>query len=835
MRNLLKRAQLRTHDDALPAPPARSTLSLLRDLQFSIRQLRRAKVFAAVAILTLALGIGSNAAIFSVFYSVLLRPLSFRDADRIVIVNERAKQFPTLSVSWQNLRDWETQSTSFEEFGAARVFTMALTGNEEPEQVPSEMISGNLLHLLGVNTAAGRVITASDDQPSSSAVALLGYGLWQRKYSGAPDILGKSITLDRQSYTVVGILPKGYELLNQTPDVVIAMGPWAAKLPDDRSWHPGIFAIARLKSDVTLAQARAEMSTIAQRLYEKYPNDNIAIDAVVNPMHEQLVSQARPALLTLLGAVVFVLLIACGNIANLMLTRATARRRELSIRISLGASDWQIIRQLIIEGLLLSLMGAVAGVALAYALLPSLIRLAGTSLPTNADVRIDVHVLLFTALLSICAGVLFGVAPAGHVRISDLRSILNESERAGVGKQARTLRNILVVSEISLALLLLMGAGLFVRSLNRLSAVSLGFSDDHILVADLQVPPPSAAPADAHRNMDFYDNTLRELHSLPGVRSAAAASVLPVSGQGSVIHFNIQGRPPRNGSEYIMANYRTISSEYFQTLRIPLLQGRWIESTDRENTPPIVVINEAMAKTYFPNENPIGKKMQIGATPENDVPWMMIVGVVGNVKQSLVADMPTEFYVPYRQANEVLPVRTMSVVLRTEVDPRALIPDLRATVHRVNPNQPVVKIRTMEDNVAQNFSQPRFRTLLLVVFAGIALLIAAVGVYGVMAYATVQRAGEMAIRMALGCSVERVFMLVVTDGLRLTLIGIVIGSAFGLALSRWLKSLLFGVSATDALTLTGSILVVLLAGLAATLIPARRASRIQIATMMREN
>jgi len=810
-------------------------LSLLRDLQFSIRQLRRAKVFAAVAILTLALGIGCNTAIFSVFYSVLLRPLSFHDADRVVLVSERAKQFPILSVSWQNLRDWETQSTSFEEFGAARVFTMALTGNEEPEQVPSEMISGNLLHLLGVNVAAGRGISPSDDQPSSSAVALLGYGLWQRKYSGSADILGKSITLDRQSYTVIGILPKGYELLNQVPDIVIAMGPWAAKLPDDRSWHPGIFAIARLKSNVALANARAEMSTIAHRLYEKYPNDNIALDAVVNPMHEQLVSQARPALLTLLGAVIFVLLIACGNIANLMLTRATARRRELSIRISLGASDWQIIRQLIIEGLLLSLMGAVAGIALAYALLPSLIRLAGTSLPANADVRIDIHVLLFTAILSICAGVFFGVAPAGHVRITDLRAILNESERAGVGKQARTLRNILVVSEISLALLLLMGAGLFVRSLSRLSAVSLGFSDDHILVADLQVPPPSAAPADAHRNMDFYDNTLRELHSLPGVRSVAAASTLPVSGQGAVIHFNIQGRPPRNGSEYIMANYRTISSEYFQTLRIPLLQGRWIESTDRENTPPIVVINEAMVKTYFPNENPIGKKMQIGATPDNTVPWMLIVGVVGNVKQSLVADMPTEFYVPYRQANEVLPVRTMSVVLRTEVDPRALIPDLRATVHRVNPNQPVVKVRTMEDNVAQNFSQPRFRTLLLVVFAGIALLIAAVGVYGVMAYATVQRAGEMAIRMALGCSVEKVFMLVVTDGLRLTLIGIVIGTAFGLALSRWLKSLLFGVSATDAVTLTGSIFVVFLAGLAATLIPARRASRIEIATMIREN
>jgi putative ABC transport system permease protein len=810
-------------------------LSLARDLQFSIRQLRRSKVFAAVAIITLALGIGCNTAIFSVFYSVLLRPLSFHDPDRIVIVSERAKDFPILSVTWQNLRDWETQSTSFEEFGAARVFTMALTGNGEPEQLPAQMISGNLMHLLGVNAIAGRSITAADDQPSSTAVALLGYGLWHRKYGGSTNVIGQPITLDRQSYTVIGVLPKDYELLQKTPDVVTAMGPWAAKLPDDRSWHPGIIAIARLKTNVTLAQARAEMSTIAQRLYEKYPDTNIALDAVVNPMHEQLVSQARPALLTLLGAVIFVLLIACGNIANLMLTRATARRRELSIRISLGASDWQIIRQLIIEGLLLSIMGAIAGVALAYALLPSLIRLAGNSLPPNADVHLDVHVLLFTAILSICAGVFFGVAPAGHVRISDLRSILNETERAGVGRQARALRNILVISEISLALLLLMGAGLFVRSLNRLSAVSLGFSDDHILVADLQVPPPSAAPADAHRNMDFYDNTLRELHSLPGVRSVAAASFLPVSGQGSVIHFNIQGRPPRNGSEYIMANYRTVSSEYFQTLRIPLLQGRWIEGTDRENTQPIVVINEAMAKTYFPNENPIGKKMQIGATPDKDVPWMMIVGVVGNVKQSLVADMPTEFYVPYRQANEVLPVRIMSVLLRTEVDPRALIPDLRATVHRVNPNQPVVKIRTMEDNVAQNFSQPRFRTLLLVVFAGIALLIAAVGVYGVMAYATVQRGSEMAIRMALGCSIEQIFMLVVRDGLRLTLIGIVIGTAFGLALGRWLKSLLFGVSATDAITLTGAIFVVLIAGIAATLIPARRASRIEIATMMREN
>jgi putative ABC transport system permease protein len=810
-------------------------LSLANDLKFSIRQLRRSKIFAVVAIVTLALGIGCNTAIFSVFYSVLLRPLPFPEPDRVVLVSERARDFPTLSVSWQNFRDWRAQSTSFEDLGAARVVTMALTGNSEPEQIPGQMITGNLLHLLGVNVVGGRSLSVADDQPASPPVALLGYGMWQRKFGGSSDVVGHSLVLDRQSYTVIGILPQGYELLQQDPDIVIAMGPWASKLPDDRSWHPGIFPIGRLRTGVMLAQARSEMSTIAKRLLEKYPNDNIALDAVVNPMHDQLVSQSRPALITLLGAVIFVLLIACGNIANLMLTRATARRREISIRISLGASDWQIVRQLILEGLLLSLMGAAAGIILAYLLMPSLLHLAGNSLPSNANVHIDIHVLLFTALLSICAGVFFGVAPAGHVRLTDLRAILNETERTGVGTQAKALRSILVISEISLALLLLMGAGLFVRSLNRLSAVSLGFSDDHLLVADLPVPPAGSAPADAHRNIDFYESTLRELRSLPGVRTAAAASFLPVSGQGSVIHFNIQGRPPRNASEYIMANYRTVSSAYFQALRIPLLEGRWIEDSDREGAPPVVVINQAMARTYFGNQSPVGKKMQIGATPENDVPWMMVVGVVGNIKQSLVSDMPTEMYVPYRQANEVLPVRAMSIVMRTEVDPLALVSELRAAVHRVNPNQPIVRIRTMEENVGQNLSQPRFRTLLLVAFAAIALLIAAVGVYGVMAFTTVQRAGEMAIRMALGCSVEQAFMLVVKDGLRLTLIGAGVGSLLGIGLGRWLKSLLFEVSATDTTTLAAAIIVVVAAGLAASLIPARRASRVEIAAMIREN
>jgi putative ABC transport system permease protein len=810
-------------------------LSLIKDLQFTLRQLRKAKVFAVVAVVTLALGIGCNTAIFSVFYSVLLRPLSFSDPDRLVIVSERATSFPMLTASWLNYKDWKAQSTSFEEFGATRVVTMALTGSGQPEQIPGQMISGNLLHLLGVNTIAGRPIRAGDDQPASAAVALLGYGLWQRRFGGADSVLGKTITLDRQAYTVIGVLPQRFDLLQQAPDFVIAMGPWASKLPEDRSWHPGINAIARLKPGISLSHARADMSTIAKRLYAQYSTDNIAIDAVVNPMQAQLVSEVKPALTMLMGAVIFVLLIAIGNIANLMLTRATARQREIAIRMSLGASDWTIIKQLIVEGLVLSLTGAVVGVALAYLLMPWLLHAAGGILPTGAEAHIDARVLLFTVILSICAGVIFGIAPASHIRMRELRTVLNETERAGSGKRTKLLRNVLVVSEISLALLLTIGAGLFVRSLSRLSAVNLGFSDDHLLVADLPVPPAGTAAAEAHRNMDFYENTLRELRTLPGVKFAAASSFLPVSGRGSVIHFNIQGRPPRNASEYVMANYRVASSEYFQALQIPLIAGRWIEDSDREAKPTVVVINQAMAKTYFGDQSPLGKKIQLGAIPDESTPWMMVVGVVGNVKQSLVTDVPTEMYVPYRQANEVLPVQTMSVVMRTEVDPRLLIPELRETVRRTNPDQPVVRIRTMEENVAQNFSQPRFRALLLLIFAGLALVIAAVGVYGVMAYSTAQRAGEMAIRMALGCSVERIFTLVITDGLRLTLIGVAIGTVLSMVLGRWLKSLLFGVSSTDAVTLVGAIAVVVAAGMAATLLPARRASRIQIASMMREN
>ncbi len=806
--------------------------NLRQDLKYSLRQLRINKLFSTVAILTLALGIGATTAIFSVVYGVLLRPLPFRDPQRLMLVSERADKFPLLSVSWQNYRDWQSQSTSFEEFGAVRNLTMSVTGGGEPEQVPAEMVSGNLLHLLGVKPLIGRALTEADDSSGSAPVALLGYGFWQRRFDRSAQVVGQSITLNNKPYTIIGVLPPEYELLQQRPEAVVAMGPWAATLPDDRSWHPGIFPVARLKQGVSLAQARAEMSTIAKRLLAQYAESNIALDAIVNPMQEQMVSDSRPVLLILLGAVVFLLLIACANVANLLLTRATSRQREMSIRVAIGASTRRIIQQLLTEGLLLSCLGAIVGVGIAYFATSTLAHMPGTKIPGIAGVHLEWHVLAFTAAVSILAGLFFGLAPATHAAGHDLRSILNETDRGTVSKGAKGLRQALVISEVALAMLLLIGAGLFLRSFSRLASVSPGFSTEHILIADVPVSP--ATFAKNVDRMNFFDTTLERLRSLPGVHAAGAASFLPVSGGGAIMHFNIQGRPPQSPSEYIMANYRTVSADYLQVLRMPLIEGRWITDSDRETTTPVVVINQAMAKTFFPNESPLGKHLQIGATPENSVPWMEVVGVVGNVRQALASDAPTEMYLPFRQADQVLPVYGMSMLLRTEGDPKMVSNDVRTAIHQVNPNQPVVKIRTMEENVADNIAQPRFRTLLLVIFASVALIIAAVGLYGVMAYATTQRSREIGIRMALGSSSEQILKLILADGLRLTASGVVIGVVIALGLASYLKSLLFSTSSTDAVALLSSTVVVGAVGLASSLLPAVRASKVQISNILRE-
>ncbi|HET7872532.1 MAG TPA: ABC transporter permease [Terriglobales bacterium] len=798
--------------------------TLFQDGRYALRRLRGSPGFTAIAVLTLALGIGANTAIFTVINAVLLRPLPYREPSRLVLLTEHLERFPILSVSYLNYKDWRDQSHSFSGVSAVRNLQMTLTGEGQPERLAAQMANANLFDLLGVDLGHGRTFLPQEDSPGAAGVALISDALWQRRWGGADNVIGQSITLDKKPYTVVGILPPGFQLLQQTPDVMVPLEPWAKTLPDDRSWHPGIQPIARLKPGATLEAARAEMTTIARRLEQQYPEYNTGTGANVNLMQAQMVENVRPALLVILGAVGFVLLIACTNVANLLLARATARQREIAVRSAIGASRWRVVRLVLTESILLSLLGAACGLVLAESSLPPLLRLAAGSLPFTGQVRVDFNVLAFTAGLAILAGLLFGLAPAMHMASLDLRSALNQSERGAVGAGVLRARGMLVVSEVALAMLLLVGAGLLIRSFDRLARVTPGFAVDHILIADLPVSP--AAHPDAAERMNFFDRILERAAALPGVRSASAASFLPVSGNGAVIHFNIQGRPPKSPHEYIMANYRVVSPGYFATMGIPLLKGRMITEEDREGSPAVVVINATMAKTYFPGELPLGKHLQLGATPDKDAPWMEVVGVVGDVKQSLASEAPTEMYVPFRQGNKVLPVFGLSLVLRTSQDPRSITASLAGAVHQIDPNQPIVKFRTMEENIAASISQPRFRTVLLAILAGVALLIAGVGVYGVMSFTVTQRTREIGTRMALGCTAAQVFQLIIRDGLRFTLMGVFLGLIAGLAFARYLSSMLFQVGSLDPLAIVAVTTVLVLVALIACYVPARRATRV---------
>ena len=798
--------------------------TLLQDIRYAFRRLRKAPGFTAIAVVTLALGIGANTAIFTVINAVLLRPLPFKDPGRLVLLTERLPQFPLLSVSYLNYKDWRSQADSFTAVGAVRNLQMTMTGTGEPERLFAQMANANVLDILGVRPVRGRTFTAQEDSAAGGGVVLISYGLWQRRYGAAENVLGQSITLDNKQYTVIGVLPGGFQLLQQTPDVMVPLEPWAKTLPDDRSWHPGILPLARLKPGVTLEQARAEMTTIAKRLEQQYPEFDTNTGANVNSMQEQIVQNVRPALLMILGAVGFVLLIACTNIANLLLARATARQREIAVRTAIGASRWRVVRMVLTESVLLALIGAALGLFLAIVSIPTLLRLGAGSLPATSVVHVDATVLAFITLLAIIAGLLFGLAPALHMASLDLRSALNQSDRGAAGVGIMRARGILVICEVALAMLLLVCAGLLIRSFDRLARVAPGFSTDHLLIADIPVSP--VAHANATERMGFFDRIIERATALPGVRSAAAASFLPVSGNGAVIHFNIEGRPPKTPHEYIMANYRAVSPAYLNVLGMPLLNGRWISAADNENAPAVVVINSTMAKTYFPNESALGKHLQLGATPDKNEPWMEVVGVVGDVKQSLATEAPTEMYVPFRQGNKVLPVFGLSLVLRTSNDPRSLTGSLATAIHEIDGNQPLVRVRTMEENVAASVAQPRFRTVLLAILAGLALLIASVGIYGVMSFAVTQRTREIGTRMALGSTPGQVFKLVIQDGLRLTAIGVVLGLVASVIVTRYLASLLFQIGTIDPLAISIVTVLLVCVALVACYIPARRATRV---------
>jgi putative ABC transport system permease protein len=795
--------------------------NLLQDLRYAFRLLAKSPGFTAIAILTLALGIGANTAIFSVVNGVLLRPLAFRDPSRLVIVAEKSP-FPTISTSHENYVDWRNQSRSFESMEATRGTNLTLTGAGEAERLSARMATAGLFPLLGVEASVGRTFLKEEDQAGGTPVALLSYGLWQRRFGGSRDIIGKSISLDARPYTVVGVLPGSFQIL-QPAEVFVPFKPWAATLPDDRNWHPGIIAVARLKPGVSREQARAEMVGITKRLEQQYPDYNTGTSADVVGLQEQMVQNVRPALILLLGAVSLVLLIACVNVANLLLARAASRGREVAIRTAMGAGRARVVRQLLTESVLLSLGGGLLGIFLAWVSLGPLLKISAGSVPQVIPIELDRSVLVFTFFVSLVTGLVFGIVPALRTAGLNLRGTLNESTRGSTaGPGHHRLRGVLVASEMALAVLLLVGSGLLLRSFSRLQDVPPGFQTDHLLVAD--IPLSQTTYAKPEQRYQFFDRLVERANVLPGVRSAGAASFLPVSGGGSVIHFNITGHPPKTPHDYVAAGYRTVTPNYMETLGFPLLRGRLLAPADNEKAPAVAVINASMAKTYFPNENPLGKRIQLGATPDKDVPTMEIVGVVGDVRPGLGVDSQTEMYLPYRQADLVLPVFQLSLVLRTAADPQLQTSALRSALAGLDPNQPLVNVRTMEDNMAATVAQPRFRTWLIGIFASVALVLAAVGVYGVMSYTVTQRTSEIGIRVTLGAQPEDVFKIVVGEGLQLALAGVGVGIIAALAMTRVLQSFLYGISAYDPPTFLAVALLLTFVAVAASFFPARRAT-----------
>lgn len=798
--------------------------TLWQDVRYGARMLRKNPGFTLVAVLTLALGIGANSAIFSVVNAVLLRPLAFRDPGKLCLVTESLPSFPSLGPSYQNYVDFRDQAKSFDGLAAVHIDRLNLTGRGDPERLSAQMATASLFPLLGVNAIEGHTFTSDEDRYGGPAVVLLSHGFWQRNFGGTPNILGKTILLNDQSYTVTGILPAGFQIIVPV-DVVVPFAPWAHGLPDDRNWHPGITAVGRLRQGVTLERARVEMAAIAQRLVKQYPLYDTDMGANVNGLQETLVQNVRPALLMLLGAVGLVLLIACGNIANLLLARAASRQREIAVRTALGAGRLRIVRQLLTESVLLAFAGGAVGLLLARVILTPLLALASKSLPSVGVIGLDGRVLAFTAAIALLAGVLFGLAPALQTAKMDVRPALSDASRGSTGGASRhRVRDLLVVTEVALALILLIGAGLLIRSFARLQDVQPGFDASHLLVVDVPVSPNGYAQAP--RRMSLFDQLIERSKTLPGVSAAGAALILPVTGSGSVIHFNIQGRPPKTPHDYILIGYRPVSPGYLETLRVPLLAGRMLNESDTERGPYVAVVNQSMAKQYFPGESPLGKRIQVGATPTNEIPWAEIVGVVGDMKQSLASEASAEMYIPYRQADSLIPIFAMSMVLRTTNEPHAEVSALRNAVHEIDADQPLVNFRTMQENIATSVSDPRFRTMLLGIFAASALLLAVIGLYGLMAYSVEQRTSEIGIRLALGAQRNDVLKLIVVQGLKLVLVGVAIGLGGALALSQLLTRFLYGVVPSDPATFAIVASILTLVAMVACWIPARRAMRV---------
>jgi putative ABC transport system permease protein len=800
-------------------------MTFLRDVRFGLLMMRKNPGFTLVALLTLVLGIGANTAIFSVVNSVLLRPLPYEGAEQLVrIHSSKPPQFDQFPISPGDFMEWQEQTKSFEQIAA--YFTgppLILTGSGDPEQFEGAHVSASAFPLLRVAPLMGRTFLPEEEGLGNDQVVVLSYGLWQRRFGADPRIIGQPVRLSDQSYTVIGVMPANFKFPSDRTEAWVPTG----FAPDDRDKHGAHYlsVLARLKPGVGVQQSQAEIDTVGRRLAEQYPDSNAGWNFKVVTWQEDIVGPIKPALLLVSGAVLFVLLIACVNVTNLLLARAAARSREMSIRAALGASRGQIVRQLLTESLVLSLIGGALGLLLTIWGVKLLLALASETLPVVNGVTVDGRVLGFTLILSLLTGVIFGLVPALQVSTPNLTESLKEGGRGGTEGVGRSrLRKLLVVSEVVLALVLLIGAGLLIRSFLRLRDVNPGFNSRNVLTMKISLPR-TRYPEEAQQAA-FFEKVLQNVSTLPGVQTAAAVAPLPFDGDMNY-DFVIEGRPAITAAETPSANYYLISPDYFRVMGVPLLKGRPFNERDRKGVPRVAIINETMARKYFPGEDPIGKRINV--TNGSDV-LREIVGVSGDVKQyGLDDETKSQIYEPYLQE----PFFVMTLAVRTEGDPMILKGQVYGKVLSIDKEQPVTGVRTLDSIVAESLARRRFTMALFSIFAAVALTLATIGIYGVMSYLVSQRTHEIGIRMTLGAQAGDIMKLVVGQGVLLVVIGTVIGLLAAFALTRVMSSLLFGVSATDFMTFALVSVLLFVVAILASYIPARRAMRVDPMTAMR--
>ena len=791
---------------------------LLQDLRYSARQLRKSVGFSVVAVITLALAIGANTAVFSVVDQVLLHPLPYPDSGRIVKVSQTFEGLPTYDASPANYLDWVSENQVFAEMAASRGWQGSLSAGDRPDRVKGTMATPSFFHLFGIEPILGRGLEASDAQPGNDHVVVLGYGLWQRYFAADRAIVGRDIRLNGEQYTIVGVMPPNF-----SPDDYGELwlpSPWGVPthplVPDqDPRQFRGrnyLDVWARLKPGVTVQQARAELDTIGRRLEKQYPDSNGNVGVTFSPLHEYIVGDIRPVLLVLLAAVVIVLLIGCANVANLLLARATARAKEISIRTALGATRRRLLRQLLTESVLLALVGGGLGLLLAILAVPSLLALSPPDIRQFQQIGINREVLAFSFLASVVCGIVFGLLPALQSSRSNPNEFLKEGERGSTAHRGRT-RSVLVIAEVGLSLVLLVGAGLLVKSFARLMDVNAGFDPDHLLTFNLGLPPST----DSVHQLAFYQQVMQRLQALPGVQAVGAVSRLPLAGGNSSRSFNVPG-----AEKSYDADIRVSTPDYFRAMRIPLLKGRSFSDSDLGGSLNVAVVNDALARTVFPGQDPIGKQIT-NFGPDNLT--LQIIGVVGNVRHvGLDADPNSEIYQLLGQAQWP----SMFVAIRSATsDPTSLTAEAQNAVWGVNKDVPLANVRTMQEVIANSVQRRKFSMLLLTIFAVAAMLLAAVGLYGVMSYSVAQRTHEIGIRMALGARRPDVLTLVVKQGMVLALMGIAAGSVLSLAMTRLISGMLFGITATDPLTFAAVAALLGTVAFLANYLPARRASKVE--------